>query len=82
MKATIVVRASPGERYAQDAFGTSIGKRVPLTVLGASAGEVTILSAQVSADGTSVELTFLSDDDVGVVNELGAAWHAGEVYGV
>lgn len=56
--------APPGERFAPDAFASQIGKTVPLTLEGSPAErDCKVLGAEVSEDGTSVEMTFEVDAD-------------------
>jgi hypothetical protein len=50
--------AQPGERFASDSFDGQIGRTVPLRVDGSpQEADATVIAAQVSDDGTSVDLT-------------------------
>jgi hypothetical protein len=56
-KLTFWQRATPGERFAPDAFEAQLGKEIKLLVESQHAGVARLLAAKVSEDGTAVELT-------------------------
>lgn len=62
MRITMSIPAGEGQRFASDAWDRSVGQRVPLRV-GDSLVAATIVAAEVSQDGRSVELTYDVEDD-------------------
>ena len=56
-RVTFTQPAEPGTQFAPDAFGSQIGRNVPVNIEGHEIDGGKILAAQVADDGKSVDLT-------------------------
>lgn len=57
MRITVREHAEQNTRFAPGCFSSQVGKTMPLNVEGIPAGRATLVTAKVSDDGSSVELT-------------------------